>query len=87
MLDAAHADKKTVVIERNKKPVVAVVNYEQLLAERARLKELELAAELRRVQDKIVSGEAKFTAGEELLQLIMEKRTNAVNAAPTAVED
>jgi hypothetical protein len=86
-LDAAFADKKTVVIERSKKPVVAVVNYEQLLAERARLKELELAAELRKVQDKIARGEAKFTSGEELLQLITEKRANAANAARTAVED
>jgi PHD/YefM family antitoxin component YafN of YafNO toxin-antitoxin module len=86
-IDAAYADKKTVVIERHNLPVVAVVNYEQLQKERARLKELELAAELRRVQDKIARGEAKFTSGEELLQLIMEKRANAVNPANPAVED
>jgi PHD/YefM family antitoxin component YafN of YafNO toxin-antitoxin module len=80
-IDAAYAEKKTVVIERHNRPVVAVVNYEQLQKERARLKELELVVEVRRVKAKIAAGEMGVTSGDELLRLIMEKRTNAADAA------
>src|SRR5688572_18889170 len=67
-LDTAHTGG-AVVIERYSKPVAVVVNYEQWQKERTRLKELELAAEARRIKAAVASGEMGTTSGDELLRL------------------
>ncbi len=86
-IDAAYADKKSVVIERYSKPVAVLLNYEQwqvTLQRLQRLKELELLHEVRQVKTKIANGETSFTSHDELKRLILERRTKKADAHPTA---
>jgi PHD/YefM family antitoxin component YafN of YafNO toxin-antitoxin module len=86
-IDAAYADKRSVVIERYNKPVAVLLNYEEWQAtvqNLQRLKELELLHQVRHVKTKIVNGETSFTAHDDLKRLILERRTQkAATYAPT----
>ena len=77
MMDAALVGKD-VVIERYDKPQAVLVNYEQWQKEKARLRELELAAEARRIKGMIDGGKMSTISHEELVKLIMEKRAHAM---------
>lgn len=86
-IDAAYADKQSVVIERYNKPVAVLVNYEAwqtTLQSLQRFKELELLHEARQVKTKIANGETGFTTHDDLKRLILEQRTQkAATYAPT----
>lgn len=77
-IDAAYADKQSVVIERYNKPVAVLLNYEAwqtTLQSLQRLKELELLQRVRQVKSKIDQGETTLTAHDDLKRLILERRT------------
>lgn len=86
-IDAAYAEKKSVVIERYNKPVAVLLSYEQWQAtvqSLQRLNELQLLQEVRQVKTKIASGETSFTAHDDLKRLILEQRAQKANThAPT----
>lgn len=77
-IDAAYAEKKSVVIERYNKPVAVLLSYEQWQAtvqSLQRLKELQLLHEVRQVKTKIANGETSLTSHDDLKRLILERRT------------